>query len=591
MKNDARKIAESVFNKDMVKDIWRYQYDKAFPVTIQDVEMSSILPSVFYMFRFGHRRSTGRFLDVFADKNGKATVQKIAEKLSETNEIVGFKGKVERAILGDLLLAFSVENKGYEGGQKKQVQRIVPAHYLSGWVDLPEAAAHTRRIPEMIVAILANQQDAFVEKTCEEVDFPVVYNLHKNALLNAFSNGMKPIDDESRISYKVDLFDESTRRIGVDQLLMVRLAQLLDEAPQRLKDKDAGKISNQQPVSEKAAKNFSEDLRNFTLGYANQMPTQAFSTMLEACISIGMYSNFMSTALILQKWYENGTITPLSDQQPAPLFVDCSSGMDKKLREVAEFSFDELGRTIDRLPVILTTLRLLDYYVYDEELMNDQCIKVQPYAREWIEMLGKILLQPSASEDAFFIHKLASKQSKKLAERLGDAFPEATGILCGSSSENNSIKRFSAALTNLMGPSTGKKAWSMMDSVMNCGRVNCLAHKRLTRKAVDITGSGRRDRIVRSLVLSDSVLEHIVHLFLFHQQKKYGALEMSYNEFLKKIRLRYGFHIDCAPNGSPIPNNELQKNRKILEKRLRDLGLLVGVNDAESMKKVISRFN
>ena len=41
-----------------------------------------------------------------------------------------------------------------------------------------------------------------------------------------------------------------------------------------------------------------------------------------------------------------------------------------------------------------------------------------------------------------------------------------------------------------------------------------------------------------------------------------------------------------APSGLPVSRSLLQRNRDVLERRLRDLGLLVGVNDAESMKRL-----
>jgi hypothetical protein len=39
-----------------------------------------------------------------------------------------------------------------------------------------------------------------------------------------------------------------------------------------------------------------------------------------------------------------------------------------------------------------------------------------------------------------------------------------------------------------------------------------------------------------------------------------------------------------------VSNDLLRENRSLLERRLRDLGLLVGVNDAESMKYLRPRF-
>ena len=42
--------------------------------------------------------------------------------------------------------------------------------------------------------------------------------------------------------------------------------------------------------------------------------------------------------------------------------------------------------------------------------------------------------------------------------------------------------------------------------------------------------------------------------------------------------------------GMTISNDLLQTNRTLLEKRLRDLGLFIGVNDAEAMKRLEPRF-
>ena len=54
--------------------------------------------------------------------------------------------------------------------------------------------------------------------------------------------------------------------------------------------------------------------------------------------------------------------------------------------------------------------------------------------------------------------------------------------------------------------------------------------------------------------------------------------------------LRYGFHVDTAPPGMTVSNEALGRNRAALARRLRDLGLLVGVNDAERMKRLTPRF-
>lgn len=100
----------------------------------------------------------------------------------------------------------------------------------------------------------------------------------------------------------------------------------------------------------------------------------------------------------------------------------------------------------------------------------------------------------------------------------------------------------------------------------------------------------RRKRDLRSLVFTDSVLDYLVHLHLLKSGNKPGTRALSFREFLDVLRERYGFNVDTAPPGMAISNELLQRNRLILERRLRDLGLLVGVNDAEAMKRLSPRF-
>ena len=86
------------------------------------------------------------------------------------------------------------------------------------------------------------------------------------------------------------------------------------------------------------------------------------------------------------------------------------------------------------------------------------------------------------------------------------------------------------------------------------------------------------------------MLDYLVHLHLLKSGNKLGVRALSFGKFLEVLRERYGFCVDTAPPGMTISNELLQRNRAILERRLRDLGLLVGVNDAEAMKRLEPRF-
>ena len=134
-----------------------------------------------------------------------------------------------------------------------------------------------------------------------------------------------------------------------------------------------------------------------------------------------------------------------------------------------------------------------------------------------------------------------------------------------------------------------KKFMGMIDSSLLTGRPNGLAAKRTTTRGLGGITT-RRKRDLRSLVFTDSVLDYLVHLHLLKSGNKPGIRALSFSEFLEVLRERYGFYVDTAPSGMTISNELLQRNRTILERRLRDLGLLVGVNDAEAMKRLEPRF-
>jgi hypothetical protein len=85
-------------------------------------------------------------------------------------------------------------------------------------------------------------------------------------------------------------------------------------------------------------------------------------------------------------------------------------------------------------------------------------------------------------------------------------------------------------------------------------------------------------------------LDQLVHLHVLHNARKGGYRPVAFTKFVRLLRERYGFCVDSAPPGLNVSNDLLQENRRVLERRLRDLGLLVGVNDAEAMKYLKPRF-
>lgn len=590
----SRSIVDEILGRGMTKAIWTANYDKVLPLSVQDFDLTAILPAIFYMFRFGHRRGKGQFLETFggdgiaSEKKKAATIDRVASVLSENKQFIGFKTPIERAILGDLLLSFCLENRSRALGRQEQVIRVAPAHYMASWIDLPQSVVNLRFVPEMLVAMLADQDGEQVDqnKDGKKTWFAVGQGFEDNLLLKVFHKGVfrdGPLGDRTS-----DRFDESTD-VGIDQLLMIRLAQQVGQAPDKLRGKESGgdRVSNQRPIAECASRHFSEDLRHFIRGYAYVIPRHSFVEMLEACVSVGLTTIFTSVVELLFEWVDTGTIRPRNEQSPADLFVDCSNGVQRPLRAVAEQSMGDFMRRIERFPVVLMTLRLLDYQArYDPSLMKLH-LNYKPYATEWLNLLGELL--KDRRNEARDINRDLERFSRRLAEAFKEDYPEAAEILSNDRNQPSPVWRLADALTFLQGrKSTQNNVSSLLDSSLLLNRPNGIATKR--RVIRTIVGSGRKTHDVRSIVLTDAVLDHLVHLHVLRKGKAGGYRPLAFAEFLTILRKRHGFCIDSAPSGVTVSNDLLRENRSILERRLRDLGLLVGVNDAESMKYLRPRF-
>ena len=595
MATKPRELVRSVLPQRMADEIWSSQYHKVMPITFLDFELSAVLPAVFYMFRFGHRRGTGHFLDTYGPEGGsmrkrrrETTVERVSKILADSHYIVGFKSEVEQAILGDLLLGFTLENIRHDLGRDKQLQRVAPAHYMASWIDLPETVGNLRYVPEMVVAILANQKGEHVEPTSAKSSsrFPVARHLEDNVLLNAFSQGV--VRDRLEGNYAGDQFDEQYTNVGLDQLLMIRLAKLVGSAPDKLRPKKKSGIPNQLPIAEKATKEFSEDIRRFLRAYAELIPRHSLVDMLESSISTGLTTIFSSVVEIVFEWAANGTIIEPQQQCSAETFVDCSNGVDKRIRRMAELSLDDVTRRFEQVPVVLMMLRILDYLTENNRKLQKEDIQTRPYSTEWLRLLGDIL--HGRNKESKFIHRQLEQYGYDLAEELNEEYSDESEILRDEKSEPNPIRRFAIALTSLMGTSIRKHFFAAFDSALHVNRPNGLARKRKTSSGTLLAGSTRRQRDVRSLVFTDSVLDYLVHLHLLPNGNKPGLRSLSFGEFLNTIRDRYGFHVDRPPAGMVISNDILLSNRMALERRLRDLGLFVGVNDADAMKRLRARF-
>ena len=137
----ARGIVEEVLSRDMAREIWSASYDKALPITINPFDLSAVLPAVFFMFRYGHRRGKGSSSRPLARKKelrrnaGRRRLLNESRTCSWRNHtFVGFKDEVAKAILGDLLLCFCLENVKHVPAEREGAARAPVHTWQTGWI-------------------------------------------------------------------------------------------------------------------------------------------------------------------------------------------------------------------------------------------------------------------------------------------------------------------------------------------------------------------------------------------------------------------------------------------------------------------------
>jgi hypothetical protein len=300
----------------------------------------------------------------------------------------GFDGQNGQAMLADLLLTYCLENKSHELGHQE-----VPCSGLSD--ALPgelggsaETVADLRGVPELLTVLLAWQDkgEALAPETGRS-RFPVGVGFADNRLLAQFGRHMSVRGLAA--NQAADHFQEETADdLGVDELLAVRLAQTCSHAPDRLRGNGQSQIANRWPIAKTAAKHLRGDLAIFIEVFGVALPRQAFLPMLEAGIGLGMVNLLLSSAVSLSEWERTGSIP--KDPTPMPLFVDCSHGLDNKLRNASEAAMGEALARYERLPVLMMLARVLDDRARFDRILRNCLPSASPDPTARMDLLGEV---------------------------------------------------------------------------------------------------------------------------------------------------------------------------------------------------------
>lgn len=593
MSSTPKTIANEVLTPARVRELWTANYLPALPFTPQDFDIGTLLPAMLYMARWGQRRGKGAFKEAFGsrinDKAAPPTIDNVVSGLlaKQSDAFVGLSDPYAQSLLADLLLTYCLENKGHEEGHDIQVQRVFATHYMASWVDLPDSVAHLRGVPELLTAVLAWTSHGEAIQPGARGQFIVGDAFRVNPLLKLFARHMT-VRGTHATDLGSDRFqNEAANDLGVDEWLAVHVAEGCGRAPDKAgrgRGEGDGRILNRWPIAMDSARNLRQDLVTFIEVYGPLMPRQAFLPMLESGIALGMTNIILGSTACLYEWDRTGEVPSVETRWP--MFVDCSQGQDDWLRRVSESVMGECAARYERLPMLMMTLRILDERArYDRKLRNELPAPF-PDARPRLNLLGALLHERHARSDA--ILSGLDEDCLRLAEKLEEAeeAPEVIDVLRGTN--QSSARRLAEALVLLVGDKQqGGQFRSALESALMSDRPNGLAIK---RRATRTEAGTRQSMDMRAIVLTNPALDFLVHRHLRKDARGKPAKPLSLRQFLDILHKHYGLYVDREPPGMSVPQDLLQENKRWLERRLRDLGLLVGVNDAESMKQLRARF-
>jgi hypothetical protein len=322
------------------------------------------------------------------------------------------------------------------------------------------------------------------------------------------------------------------------------------------------------------------------------MPRLTLLRMLESAIAVGLTTILLSTVDVVERWSREGRVPDPDEQRAWPLLIDCSGSADPTLRGLSEQSSDLIGQQLTRLSTVLMYMRLLEFYVVNESDISRQDLPARaPNGVAWLNLLGSVAVgshDESRDAERFFRGK-----ARALADALKEDDPgdPRIDILVNEDDGRKHGLRLAEVLMSLLDVSGARKELTqILYSSLMTNEPNGLARRRRTTVSKPVVG-GRKTSESTSFVLTNTALEYLVHRHLRKSGKGRKARDLSLPEFLRLLSERYGFYVDQSPTNMEVPNELLQRNRRMLERRLRDLGLLVGVNDAERMKKLKARYS
>ena len=606
-----RELLREALGPVIERKLWSANVEALLPLTFNDVDIEAVMPAVLFTLRWGGRRGAGAFVQSFTppDSLGRSrsegvTALDIARTIQRRNNEgnvvqvgTGVQDGAAENILANLLSGLCFDNRKSQPGIDKPIQRVYPVHYFASKFDLPDNVANLRYVPELIVsALMVHGQHRSSSgdggPTLRSIDRRMD-NQFTRLLLSIYASGVEiqsnsSLDVANLGNFKERISEAKAAQIGLDQLLLVRASECLTRVPSTQQSQKAGNEREFQPkvaVTKRQNRIVERDLRDFIRFFGRDLPRADLNRSIEVLVGINVFAILLSFARTMNSWLELGDVPNDEGQLPLSVFVDCSGGQDRKIRGYAEDSFD---RALSGY--LSSSLAIKTYQVIEAEatVLRDPSFPVAPNVdpQELLAAAGAILNSDDPGHRT--IRRIEDHRDGLRELILENGDEQSLAVTLGVSLEHPAISIARVVIEMLGKSGIEQKMVALLDAVLgsNDARGTSMLAKRNTQRPDG--GRTRAYKLERSFRLPDTVLETLVHRFLIDSQRK-EVLRVTVRDFIKHIGDNYGLVIDEGEIAG-VPADVLRRNREYLEERLRALGLLSGVNDAENMKVLSPRF-
>lgn len=557
------------------------------------------MPAVLYMLRWRGRRGQGRFVATFATAHGDPgaiTTLDIADKLLATTDSFSSDSTIsqttQRTIVANLLSGLCFDNRKSIPGVDQPIQRVYPVHYLASKFDLPDRVSNLRGVPELTVGVLTSYgahktvhdgRPGLLRSVRPEFD-TVLTRLLLSIYAGAVAVNEEDIRNATNHANPNEVLDEEqATSLGIDQLLLVRASECLDRFP--LSQGSSGQSWQPRlPVTERQNRVWERDLRDFLRYFAADLHRATLNRSIEAIIGVNLFATLTSFCNMMNQWLDNGAVLSENQQRPLKVLVDCSGGKDRALRDHAEASFSSVRNRYLASALPIKVFQLISAFAENSKGEDFPTVDTSSPA-DVLRAAGEVLQRKTGQR----IHDRLEYASDDLRNLLLQD-PESEALAIGLANPSDSpVMSLARTIIAMMGPKTVEgKMSTLLESALGTegARGTGMLAKRNTQRSRD--GSTRAFRLERSVRMADSVLETLAHRLLV-DRRYLSQGRLTVRDFITELSERYGFCIDEIDD-FPVDTELLRRNREYFEERLRALGLLEGVNDAENMKRIRSRY-